>query len=1219
MSYLHAPAMFATVRQIHRLIARERDLGRLLQGVAELLVDGRERHACALALTEGRRIVRAVEAGAAESRENLRALLAAGELPAVGVEWVGLGQGVTGLALPLTCEGRTYGALLGILPTPLAAEPAEVELLEDVATDLAFALRSLELEAGLREQTSLLAQSERKYRLVSDNVSDTVSVLDLDTNTFLHVSPSVERIRGFTAAEVIAAGPDGALTEASRTYVSRVTAKRLANPTDVNRTYYDILEQPHKDGSVVRVETSSRAFRDPITGHLLIYSVARDLGPAEQARALQEQFSVIADSVPGMIHSVQRWPDGRMSMPFASRAATDLLGLARETLAEGLEPFLAGVHPDDLPQIRGWLADAEASLTPWRGEFRYLHPRKGLRWMECSSTPVRAPDGSVVCHGMMDDVTERRLSSDRTERLSRLYRALSDTNAAIAHISDEDALLRRVCDIIMELGDVGGVGILAADLQQGALRWVASAGPLGAVSQGLMDIPLRLDTPPGVSMLVDAFREGRTLVDNAYAEAAESVRWEDPAVTPLVGAGVVLPLMRGGEPYGVLGLAAAPRHYFDNEVVELLETMGRNLSLGMESAARGRDLHSSEARFRAIFDLAPVGVAWVETTTGRFVRVNRRYGEILGYPVEELVGRSWQDVTHPDHLDENRTRATEIESGALTTYLTEKRYIRRDGSIVWVELAVKRVVEEATGACFHVTVVADITARKAAEAARRASEERYRMLVDNLGDVVFTADLDGTITFLSRAVERFGASAEGLVGRNMSDAIHAEDVHLVRERHLSAIRDRIAGTIEYRLYDASGKVRHVRSTSHPIIENGEVVGLAGVLVDLTQQRDTEEQLRFAQKMEAVGRLAGGVAHDFNNLLSVIQSYTDLLLESAAPGDPLHSDLMEIRAAGKRAETLTRQLLAFSRKQTLRPEVLDLNTLVERVEKMLGRLLGEDIEQVFVPGEMLARVEVDPGQIEQVLMNLAINARDAMPSGGQLRLMTANVTVGGRHVGLPPGLAPGRYVRLSVHDTGHGMDEATRLRIFEPFFTTKPAGKGTGLGLSMVYGIVQQSGGVIGVRSAVGEGTTFDIYLPSANERPMVPEDTPPPTKEVRGAETILVVEDEPAVRNLARRVLSSVGFHVLVAANAGEALILSEKHPGAIDLMLSDVVMPGINGPTLAKRLAPLRPQMKVLFMSGYPDEAFREFMGQAAFELIDKPFSTGALTQRVRAVLDRR
>src|SRR5580698_8272531 len=381
---------------------------------------------------------------------------------------------------------------------------------------------------------------------------------------------------------------------------------------------------------------------------------------------------------------------------------------------------------------------------------------------------------------------------------------------------------------------------------------------------------------------------------------------------------------------------------------------------------------------------------------------------------------------------------------------------------------------------------------------------------------------------------------------------------------------------------------------------------------------SEGQLRQSQKMEAIGSLAGGVAHDFNNLLSVILSYSELLALDLKHGDPMRADLEQINQAGLRASDLTRQLLAFSRRQVLQPRVVNLNDIFAGMEKMLHRVIGEDVELTFLPAPDLRRIMADPGQVEQVIMNLAVNSRDAMPRGGKLTIETAEIVLDARYAADHVGVTPGPHIMFAVSDTGTGMDRATQARMFEPFFTTKEAGKGTGLGLATVFGIVRQSGGTIWVDSEQGRGTTFKLYFPQADHAAVAHSSShPPDRRKMRGTETILLVEDEECVRTLARTILTKYGYKVLEAPGGGEALLLCELHATRIDLLLTDMVMPRMSGRQLAERLVALRPGLKVLYMSGYTDDAIvRHGIQDSTIAFIQKPITPDTLARKVRETL---
>ncbi|MEO8178036.1 MAG: response regulator [Deltaproteobacteria bacterium] len=423
----------------------------------------------------------------------------------------------------------------------------------------------------------------------------------------------------------------------------------------------------------------------------------------------------------------------------------------------------------------------------------------------------------------------------------------------------------------------------------------------------------------------------------------------------------------------------------------------------------------------------------------------------------------------------------------------------------------------------------------------------------------------------------------------------------------------------FRRSDGSLVFARVNMSVHRDAE-GRAQHFISVIEDITTSRALEAQLRQASKMDAIGQLAAGVAHDFNNLLSVILGYSELLISDMRQSDPIRADLEQIRAAGVRAEQLTRQLLAFSRQQVLQPQLVDLSKVVTGMEEMLGRLLGASVELTANGASAMALVRVDPGQMEQVIMNLAVNARDAMPTGGGITIETAAVLLDEAYARAHVGVTPGPHVLLSVTDTGTGMDKATQARIFEPFFTTKAQGEGTGLGLATVFGIVQQSGGTIGVHSEPGHGTRFELYFPTADPAeagaPVLA--LPDRLAAVRGSETILLVEDEERVRVLARSILRKYGYTVLEAQSPGDAILLCEQHPGTIHLLLTDVVMPRMGGRLLAERLAPIRPAMKVLYMSGYTNDAsMREGIQQSTIAFIQKPLTPEGLARKVRVVLE--
>ena len=498
-------------------------------------------------------------------------------------------------------------------------------------------------------------------------------------------------------------------------------------------------------------------------------------------------------------------------------------------------------------------------------------------------------------------------------------------------------------------------------------------------------------------------------------------------------------------------------------------------------------------------------------------------------------------------------------------------------------------------------------------------EELFRLISENAADMIALVDVSGRRIYNSPSYQTLlGYSQEELAETSSFEQIHPDDHRKVMEAALETRRTGEGRCIEYRIHHKDGRWLTLESTASAVKNAaGDVEKLVIVNRDITERKQLEEQLSLSQKLEAVGRLSGGIAHDFNNLLGVIIGYSEALQQSMPANDPMREAVDEIQNAGKRAASLTQQLLAFSRKQVLEPKVLDPNAVLSDVEKMLRRLIGEDIEIQLSLSRHLGRVKADRGQLEQVILNLAVNARDAMQQGGKLRIETKNVQLNEADRQRFRYVIPGQYILIKVTDTGCGMDADLQSHIFEPFFTTKEKGKGTGLGLATVYGVIKQSGGYIWVDSEPGKGAEFKIYLPLADEVAEETSESQQPSAPAHGAATILVVEDEESLRKLTRTTLKSQGYAVVEACDAATALAVAAKSEAPIDLLLTDVVMPGMSGRTLAEKLGALRPDMKVLYMSGYPDGAIvtHGVLNPGMF-ILRKPFTRDELLRRVEESL---
>ncbi len=626
-------------------------------------------------------------------------------------------------------------------------------------------------------------------------------------------------------------------------------------------------------------------------------------------------------------------------------------------------------------------------------------------------------------------------------------------------------------------------------------------------------------------------------------------------------------------------------------------------------------LAASEERFRAAFEQAAVGMVLTDPD-GRFQRVNRRYCEITGYSELELREMTWLDVTHPEDRAAGIASAAFLLTGGKSTDAFQKRYRRKDGSTVWAWITISVMYAPDGRPMQSIAVVEDISERRQVQEALRESEERFRLLVEHAPDGIAVV-AGTTFRYLNPAALRImGAASLGdVAGTDMSVWIPPDRAG----RGGTIPPDASINRMEARYLRHDGSEYFAEVSAVPIEWNGEGAQLF-FFQDISSRKQAqaeqarlEQQLLQSQKMESVGRLAGGVAHDFNNLLTVINGYADMLLQRFNPKDPAYEEIEEIGAAGHRAASLTQQLLAFSRKQIAEPKPTDLNKVVEDDSRMLRRLIGEDtrIETRLAPD--IGAVLADPSQLHQLLMNLTLNARDAMPGGGVITIATSELML----EGAPGGeVRQGPHVWLSVRDTGIGMDEATRQRVFEPFFTTKASGMGTGLGLSTVYGIVKQSGGWVEVESRPGAGSVFSVYLPIAQPAPEESKEPRAAPVATCGGETVLVVEDQADVRRLTAGILTARGYRVFQACHGAEALKVAGELK-QIDLLLTDVVMPGIAGPELARQMRDMMPELKVLFISGYTAEAFP--MGEVMesnLALLAKPFTPDALCEKVQEVL---
>jgi two-component system cell cycle sensor histidine kinase/response regulator CckA len=635
-------------------------------------------------------------------------------------------------------------------------------------------------------------------------------------------------------------------------------------------------------------------------------------------------------------------------------------------------------------------------------------------------------------------------------------------------------------------------------------------------------------------------------------------------------------------------------------------------------------LRRSEERYRLLAENVSDVIALYDRR-GNAVYVSPSVQLLRGYKPDEVIARPLIDQMAPGsrdtamrvfreemeiersgHADPGRSRTVEFE------------LLCKDGTTVWTESKLTAVRDSSGSFTGFIAVARDITERRHVAETLRDMSQMLRTIIDASVLSIVALDLDGRVTLWNNAATRlFGWSAQEVLGRPLPTVPEDRRAEFDKGRVRSQAGEEVVYETQRRRKD--GSLVDVLNSSAALFDSqGELAGSVGILVDMTERKQLEEQLRQAVKMEGIGRLAGGIAHDFNNLLTVIGGRSYLLLSQLPAAHAMRRDLLLIQQTGDRAAALTRQLLAFSRKQVLAPAVIDLNEIVFGMRTLLERVLGEDMDLIMDLDPPLGRVTADPGQIEQVILNMAVNARDAMPEGGQLTLETRHVDVDPTYARQKIELTPGPYEVLSIGDTGVGMDAATLARVFEPFFTTKAVGKGTGLGLATAYGIVEQSGGHITVHSEPGSGTTFRIYLPTTESSELAP----PAVEEAvarRGTEVVLLAEDDVNLRALTRDILASEGYTVLESRDVEDAIRIAEHQDGTIHLLLTDVVMPHMSGRALAEAVKRVRPDVKVLYMSGYTDDAIvHHGVLDPGTALLQKPFTPAALAHKVRGVLDR-
>ena len=796
-------------------------------------------------------------------------------------------------------------------------------------------------------------------------------------------------------------------------------------------------------------------------------------------------------------------------------------------------------------------------------------------------------------------------------------RALINIGLELASERDSDRLLQHVAVAARELF---GATYVTIGLIEPADKTVQRFVTCGTDTDAWIKIG---DAVSGI--LATVVTERRTLRgDNAGGHASSL---QLPLLHPEVQAYLVAPIASSAHVYGWMCLVGNEGRSFTDDdehlVVALAGQVGRLYELEHEIFERKQAesaVRQERDRAQRYLDTTDVMMIALDLD-GRITLANRYACSVLGWASYELLGSDWAETCLPARVRAaQKKKFRHLVGGDVS--VVENPVLTRSGEerlIEWRNTVLRDDTGQAIGTFSSGT---DVTERNKAVQALRTTEERTRFALEaavvGIWDMDFTT---GALRWSETLESQYGLQPGTFPGTFEAwvDHVHPDDRDAFLETMSKANRSGADFSLQHRSSWPDGSVRWLSGAGRIRLgEHGEPVRGVGIYMDVTERRGLEEQFHQAQKMEAIGRLAGGVAHDFNNLLTAILGYCELLLTDLPPDDPRQGDILEIQKAGVSAAGLTRQLLAFSRKQIIEPTLLDLNVVVTDLRAMLGRLIGEDVKIVVALQPGLAPVKADRGQVEQIVLNLAVNARDAMPSGGVLTIETANVDLDEQYGKAHLSLKPGAYVVLTVTDSGSGMTPEVQARLFEPFFTTKEIGKGTGLGLATVHGIVTRSGGSVNVYSEVGSGTSFEVYFPRADAGEAVVDAAPPVARPRAGAETVLLVEDSDGLRELARRMLQRQGYTVLIAANADEAVRLFEENL-SIDVLLTDVVMPGASGPELTRQLVERRPGLQVIYMSGYTEEAIvHHGVLDPGIAFLHKPFTSEALGRKIREVLDR-
>jgi len=1024
-----------------------------------------------------------------------------------------------------------------------------------------------------------LTASETRYRRLFEAARDGILLLDAVSSKITDVNPFMVEFLGYSREEFL--GRELWEIGLFRDKDESQTAFRALQETGYIR--YENIPLRTKAGHQWDVEFISNVYAE--NDQHVIQCNIRDITERKRLeRARRESDENLTQLVNNITDAFWiRSPDLR-KLIYISPAFERIWGRSTDSLYANPHQWGDFILPEDRERVSAAFATLTDAAPSIELEYRIVWPDGQVRWVYARGFQVRDAVGALIrLTGVVTDITERKAAEAALQESEQLYRQIVET---------------------------AGEGIWLIDLE-GKIQF--------SNQQTAKMLGYSVEEMKGRSAFDFLFQEDLDEAQQRFAKCKEGT---------ITRAEFRARHIDGSE-LQILG-SSTPVRNKDREVrglLVMLSDITEQKRADAQTAHLTAEIEEQQERLRSIVANVP-GIVWEswwteESLSQRSGFVNDYVVTMLGYSVEEWRSRPdfWLSVVYEEDRERAQLESSKIisseEGGSL-----EYRMLTKAGSIIWAETRIAIIKVEGRPLGLR-GVTIDITERKHSEAALKESEANYRTLIESSPAIIYLAHPFPPYSpiYVSPNIKAFGYSVDEWFSRPdmWGELIHKEDRERVMRTTEEALSQGLETELEYRVITRDGQVRWLQDKGRLIADRrGNKSGWQGVIIDITKTKELESQLRQSQKLESVGLLAGGIAHDFNNMLTAINGYSDLTLRRLKDDDPLRHNIEEIKKAGERSAELTHQLLAFSRQQILQPKLLSLNRVITDMSKMLERLIGEDIQLNMVLNYKAGQVKVDPGQLSQIIMNLAINARDAMPLGGKLTFETDNVTFDGEYARHHVSTIPGDYVLMSVSDTGTGMNADTQAHIFEPFFTTKEAGQGTGLGLATVYGIVKQSGGNIWVYSEEGVGTTFKVYFPRVIEKSEAEAAKNTPEESPGGTETILLVEDEEMVRMLARRILEECGYTVLEAGNGAQALALCDKHEGHIDMLMTDVVMPHMGGREVAERMAQMYPEMRILFTSGYTDDAVvRHGVIETGMNFIQKPFTLDALARKIREVLD--